>query len=85
MSLQVDFVKMFVQSTFGEQSGIRSAAMLFHKVKAKVGVFAKWVICLFGERKIARLGNDLSVNVISPIFSALAEGSTSIFPSSTND
>lgn len=43
---------MFVQSSFGEHGGVRSATVLFHKVKVQVCILAEGIISLLGERKI---------------------------------
>ena len=48
VSLNINVVEVFIQSSFGEQGGIRSSTMLFHKVKAQIAILADGVICLFG-------------------------------------
>ena len=52
MSLNINVVEIFIQSSFGEQSGVRSSTMLFHKVESQISVLSKWVICLLGKCKI---------------------------------
>ena len=52
VGLQVNLVKIFILSSFGEQGGVGSATVLSHKVKPQVGVLAKRVTRLLGECKI---------------------------------
>ena len=51
MCLIVYAVEMFVQTSFRQQGGICTSAVLLNKVKMKMSILANFVVCLFGDYK----------------------------------
>ena len=52
VSLQINIVEIFIESSFGEKGGVCSATVLFHKVKAQIRILVKRIISLFGKCKV---------------------------------